>query len=441
MTSTSIDRFTGLASGLAYKAPCRAATTANITLSGEQTIDGIAVVADDRVLVKNQTDQTENGIYDVSATAWTRSLDFDGVRDVVNGTQVLVTAGTAAAGVQYQLTTANPITIGTSNITFSALAISGANANLTALGALNSSAGYLVQTAAATFTKRTLTGTSNQVVITNGDGTSGNPVFSLPQDIDTAASVTFGNLKLANAGEIRTATSAGNTLLIRAYDVDGASYTTFITLTANNIPSMAVTNATMTNSSINNTSIGLSTPAAGTFTVATANSFVPNASTVPTNGIYLDTELALAGGGHKVLRVYSNGSAVNSFTMLATNSGTGYVTLGTEGSDSDIGVLYQGKGTESHYFATGGGTQVIVTDTTSVKNSMTFTGGSSTTGVATIGLLGGGAGSTNCDIAITPKGTGLLKFGTVTSSSDVAITGYITIKSSSGATVKLATIA
>ena len=60
---SAIDRRTGLTGATAIKQPCRVATTANLTLSGTQTIDGVAVVADDRVLVKNQTTATQNGIY------------------------------------------------------------------------------------------------------------------------------------------------------------------------------------------------------------------------------------------------------------------------------------------------------------------------------------------------------------------------------------------
>ncbi len=64
-----------IAQGIDAKASCRAATTANITLSGNQTIDGVAVVAGDRVLVKNQSSAAENGIYVAAASTWSRAAD------------------------------------------------------------------------------------------------------------------------------------------------------------------------------------------------------------------------------------------------------------------------------------------------------------------------------------------------------------------------------
>lgn len=71
------------------KSPVKVATNANITLSGAQTVNSVAVVAGDRVLVKNQDTGTENGIYDVASGAWTRAKDWNASEDVVNGVQVL----------------------------------------------------------------------------------------------------------------------------------------------------------------------------------------------------------------------------------------------------------------------------------------------------------------------------------------------------------------
>jgi len=65
-----------IAAGLKVKAPCLVATTANITLSGTQTIDGISVAAGDRVLVKNQSNAAQNGIYVASASVWARASDM-----------------------------------------------------------------------------------------------------------------------------------------------------------------------------------------------------------------------------------------------------------------------------------------------------------------------------------------------------------------------------
>src|SRR3990167_6082399 len=119
MTSTSIDRIDGLNAALAIKAPVRVATTANITLSGEQTIDGIAVVENNRVLVKNQTNTTANGLYTCETGAWTRAKDFDGARDAIAGTLIYVRSGTVNAGSYWRLTTtSDPVVFGTDNITF-----------------------------------------------------------------------------------------------------------------------------------------------------------------------------------------------------------------------------------------------------------------------------------------------------------------------------------
>lgn len=116
MTTTSTDRRQGVTSGAAIKVPCRAATTAAVTLSGEQTVDGVALVDGDRCLVKDQASGVDNGIYMVVAnTSWERDKDWDGTFDVKRGTLVYVTSGTQNAGF-WAVTTADPITIGTTSV-------------------------------------------------------------------------------------------------------------------------------------------------------------------------------------------------------------------------------------------------------------------------------------------------------------------------------------
>lgn len=118
MPSTTTDRLAGLTTSVAVKAPCRVATTANITLSGLQTIDGVTVAADDRVLVKDQTDAVENGIYNAATGEWTRALDFNGTLDAVDGTQILIRQGTAHGGDLWLADVTNPVVIGEDEIEF-----------------------------------------------------------------------------------------------------------------------------------------------------------------------------------------------------------------------------------------------------------------------------------------------------------------------------------
>lgn len=111
------DRRYGLIGNTAIKTPCRACAGTNITLSGEQTIDGIAVVTDDRVLVTAQTSSVNNGIYVADTGAWVRATDMDGTYDIVTGTLVKVNSGTSYAGFWYVTTTGTPV-IGTDAVDF-----------------------------------------------------------------------------------------------------------------------------------------------------------------------------------------------------------------------------------------------------------------------------------------------------------------------------------
>jgi hypothetical protein len=121
-------------SGLAWKDTVRVASTANVnTASPGASIDGVALAASERVLLKDQTAPAENGIWiwNGAASAMTRATDFDATSEI-EGAVVPVEEGTANTSTRWVLTTINP-TIG-SSLTFSAMSSATPNATTTTSG-------------------------------------------------------------------------------------------------------------------------------------------------------------------------------------------------------------------------------------------------------------------------------------------------------------------
>ncbi|KAF2395400.1 phage tail protein [Pseudomonas frederiksbergensis] len=100
------------------KQSVRVATTANIALAGLLTIDGIALAAGDRVLVKNQTVAKDNGLYSAAAGVWARSADADTNAEVTSALLVSVEQGTTLADTRWQLVTDGVIVLGATSLTF-----------------------------------------------------------------------------------------------------------------------------------------------------------------------------------------------------------------------------------------------------------------------------------------------------------------------------------
>ena len=112
-----------VSAGLSPKAPVRVASTANIVIASAlingSTIDGVVVATGDRVLLKNQTTASENGIYVVAASgAASRATDVDISEEMVSGVYTVVTAGTIGGGQGFILATPNPIVLGTTALSF-----------------------------------------------------------------------------------------------------------------------------------------------------------------------------------------------------------------------------------------------------------------------------------------------------------------------------------
>jgi hypothetical protein len=190
-----------VASGLDVKASVRAATTANITLSGTQTIDGVACIAGDRVLVKDQSTGANNGIYVVAAGAWSRATDADSSAEVTSGMFTFVTEGTANGNNGFVLTTDDPITLGTTALVFAQFSGAGqitAGTGLTKAGntlAIDTASGYGVRKYATTIGD----GSTTAIVITHSLGsrdvqvqvyTNGSPYDTVYPDVERTSTTT-----------------------------------------------------------------------------------------------------------------------------------------------------------------------------------------------------------------------------------------------------------
>ena len=112
-----------VAQGLSAKDSVRVRSTANVSiaaLDAGQTMDGKTLADGDRVLLMNQTDATENGIYDINAdgVAATRASDMNTAAEVAKGLFVFVEEGTANADSGYVLTTDGAITLDSTDLAF-----------------------------------------------------------------------------------------------------------------------------------------------------------------------------------------------------------------------------------------------------------------------------------------------------------------------------------
>jgi len=156
--------------GLHIHESARAATTANVNLANAlengDTLDGVTLATGDRVLVKNQTTQSENGIYVVQASGQpTRATDFDTATEVDSGDFVFVYAGTVNASTGW-VQTNKPATIGTDAIVFTQF--SGAGTYLAGNGLTLTGNTFTIDTTitadlstSQTLTNKTISGSSN----------------------------------------------------------------------------------------------------------------------------------------------------------------------------------------------------------------------------------------------------------------------------------------
>lgn len=170
--------------GVSPKEPVACASTANLTLSGEQTIDGVSTSAS-RVLVKNQSTASQNGIYVSAAGAWSRAADMDAWDETV-GAFIFVSGGTTQASTGWASTTETGGTIGTTAVTF---------VQMSAPGAYTAGSGLTLAGNQFSLTPLTASqlgsGTANSGTFLRGDQTWTNRLTG-PLTVDGA--ITFGTV-------------------------------------------------------------------------------------------------------------------------------------------------------------------------------------------------------------------------------------------------------
>ena len=413
------------AAGLSWKAPVTVASTANIpTLSGLLTVDTITLVAGETVLVKNQTNAADNGIYVAASGAWTRSVGAD-VWDEFIGAIVFVVEGTQTGSAWF--CTAQPGgTLGTTAINWSNFSVASTYTAGTGLTLAGTQFSITPVGAAGTYGSAS----SVPVFITNASGQVTSVTNTAIAIANTAVSG-LGTMSTQNANAVAI---TGGTLDAVTIGGSTAGAITGTTITANTQFSGAGTGLTGTASGL---SIGgnaaTATTAGSATTAVTATNLAGGATgSLPYQSAAATTAMLAAGSNGQVLTL---ASGVPSWATPTTGTvtsvgGTGTVSgISLSGTVTTTGNLTLGGTLDlSAPPAIGGTTANTITGTTITANTKfvgpyfdaaNSAGGALRTASGTACFQWGAGGSPNCtvdtsininganaQVDISPTGTG-----------------------------------
>lgn len=398
-------------SGLSWKTAALAATTGNITLSGTQTIDGIAVVAGNRVLVKSQTDATENGIYVVAAGAWARSSDADTGPDL-DDAAIFVQQGTVNGDTGWVQTTSN-VVLGTSNIVWAQFSGSGAYAAGNGIdisgNVISAVLGSGLEFVGNAITVNTATGNAVQLVssevalvLDTGSGLSqsgtglkiaaagvtnamlANPSFTINGDTGT------DTLTLGDTFQVKGVSTQGTSVAV----TEAPAGTSTFTVTVADASSSQKGVATFNTASFAVTSGDVTIKAGGVSNAQLANSSITLTGDTGSDAVALGESLDFNGDSTFITtNVASNVVSFTLGTVDVPHGGTGLTSVATGE------ILYGANAAPlAHSSAFSfDGTDTLTIGTTTIQGNATDT-------VIT-------ATATNGDVVLVPDGTGSVVIG------------------------------
>lgn len=391
-----------VSTGLSWKTYARAATTVNGTLAtafaAGQTIDGVTLALNDRILIKNQTTQTDNGIYLVTAGTPTRTTDADTGAELVNAA-IFIAEGTVNSDTAWVQTANAPITIGVTNITFVQFAGLGTTVPINYLSAATATNSFNNANFQQTWNWSLTAASVSALKIAENAASTGGAGSQFLLDVETLATSTADpfrvvvrgteNFKISRTGEWQIAGSvgtAGQALLSNG----AGTAPTWQANVATNVPLSGITAAT-TGNSINNGDNAQVWNWALTTAAKTAFDFTEN--TAATNGAgsqFLVDISTIAASTANPIRIRAQGNNI----LTVTN--VGVTTL--QGADSTTGQTITIKGGNSSTAATAGASATLLggtSGTSGTGGTANVTGGvGGTTGVGGAALITGGAGGT-----------------------------------------------